>query len=412
MSDEGRLFLEACGVAGPLRFEWADPTMAEVRSRDIEQAAFVVGRDPAADLVLDDPAAEPYQALFQVVDGRLFAIDLGSGPGLRWGEIPRQAGWVNRGQLLRIGGSTVRFLGGDRDGAESIIEPAPISSRYVSRLNLPGVVLEFRTTARAEGGWHKQEALDRVLVLAGSSERCKLRAVGRRVARFTCALIRTPKGLWMTNIVPGAGATVNGALCRFARLEDKDIIQIGPFGIRVIYTDPVKAPLVQAPYSQVNAVLGPAVQPRPLGQTSLSLDESPPEILLQSLLEQEGREPGVMASPFGQALVLMVRLLGDVHRDHLALVRNELAEIRRLSRDMDRLRTEMQPPALRSLSLPQDDPIPGMSHPVGLDSPLEPEVVPRPGPEAVREIIGERLEAWERERQSRWRKVLKLLTGS
>ena len=44
----------------------------------------------------------------------------------------------------------------------------------------------------------------------------------------------------------------------------------------------------------------------------------------------------------------------------------------------------------------------------------EPELenAPRPHPEAVQEIVGERLEAWERERQSRWRKFLRLLTQS
>ena len=33
----------------------------------------------------------------------------------------------------------------------------------------------------------------------------------------------------MTNILPTEGATVNGALCRFARLEDEDVVQLGQF---------------------------------------------------------------------------------------------------------------------------------------------------------------------------------------
>jgi len=171
MSDEGRLFLEACGATGPLRFEWADPTTAELRGRDIEQAAFVVGHDPAADLVLDDPSVEPYHAFLQIVDGRLFAFDLGKTDGLRWGEIPRAAGWVNRGQPLRIGRYTIRLIGGDREGGESIVEPAPTSSRYVSRLNLPRVVLEFRVATEGKDGRYQRDILDRVLVLAGRSER-------------------------------------------------------------------------------------------------------------------------------------------------------------------------------------------------------------------------------------------------
>ncbi|SRR5579883_1934934 len=412
MADEGWLFLEACGAAGPLRFEWAGPTMMGVRSQDVEQAAFVVGRDPAADLVLDDPSVEPYHAFFQVVDGRLFAFDLGSTAGLRWGEIPRAAGWINRGQPLRIGRSTVRLVGGDRPGEEPIIEPAPTTSRYASRLNLPRVLLEFPPTAGAKEGRHKRDGLNRVLVMAGSSERCKLRVVGQGVARFTCALIRTPTGLWMANILPGAGATVNGVFCRFARLEDEDVVQIGPFDVRVIYGETKKTPLVRAPTSLETPTVGPLVRPRDLGDMILSRDEPPPEALLQSLLEQAGSDLGPSSSPFGQALVLMVRLLGEVHRDHLALVRDELAEIRRLSRDMEQIRGEMRQPVPRPLPSPHADPPNGTSH--AADSGPRPglENAPRPGPEAVREIIGERLEALERERQSRWRKLLRRLTGS
>ena len=40
------------------------------------------------------------------------------------------------------------------------------------------------------------------------------------------------------------------------------------------------------------------------------------------------------SSPFGQALILLIRLLGDIHRDHLKLVREELAQIRRINLEM------------------------------------------------------------------------------
>jgi predicted component of type VI protein secretion system len=410
MSDEGRLFLEACGATGPLRFEWADPTTTEVCSRDIDKAAFVVGRDPAADLVLDDPSVGSYHAFLQVVEGRLFAFDLGSIQGLRWGEIPRAAGWLDRGQPLRIGRYTIHLVGGDREGGKSIVQPAPTSYRYVSRLNLPGVFLEFRVAAEGKDGRYQREVLDRVLVLAGSSERCKLRVEGRNVAKFIYTLIRTADGLWMTNIFPTEGATVNGAFCRFARLEDDDVVQLGNSKVRVLYHDPAQTPIVRAPDRQAAASLGPASQPRVIGGTAISVDESSPETLLPALLEQAGSELGLESSPFGQALVLMVRLLGDVHRDHLTLVRDELAEIRRLSRDMEKLRGQMAQPPPRHLPSPQSDAPNGASQLADSSSQLED--ASRPHPEAVPEIIGDRLEAWERERQSRWRKLLRLLTES
>jgi hypothetical protein len=355
---------------------------------------------------------EPYHAFLQVIDGRLFALDLGSTDGLRWGEIPRRAGWVNRRQPLRIGRTTIRLVGGDREG-ESIVEPAPTSSRYVSRLNLPRVVLDLGVAIEGKDGRHQREVLDRVLVLAGSSERCKLRIGGHQVAKFGFAMIRTPNGLWMTNILPSAGATINGALCRFARLEDDDVVQIGQCRVRVIYDDTDKTSIVRAPNHQANANLRPASQPRAIGEMVMASDELSPELLLQPLLELAGSDLGsTSSSPFGEALVLMVRLLGDVHRDHLALVRDELAEIRRLSRDMENLRGEMRRPEAQRLPAPRTNSSNGADHMADFGSQLEFEDAPRPGPQAVKEIISERLEAWERERQSRWRKLLRILTKS
>ncbi len=411
MSDEGRLFLEACGASGPLRFEWIDPATSEVHSRDVEQPVLVIGHDPAADLVLDGPSAEPFQAFLQVVDGRLFAFDLGSTGGLRWGEIPRAVGWVNRGQLLRIGRYTIRLVGGDREGGDSIVEPAPTSSRYVSRLSLPGVAVEFRIASQGKQAGRQREELDQVLVLCGRSDRCRIRFDGHPAAKVTCTLIRTPKGLWMTNVLPTEGARINGAFCRFTRLEDDDVVQFGHLNMRVMYNATAKATLVRSPSSQaaLGLGLGPASLPRASGGTVIPIDESAPEIL-QPVIEQAASDLGQASSPFGEALVLLMRLLGDVHRDHLKRVRDELAEIRRLGVEMDRLRGKTRQPQPPHLPLPHPDSTNGSAHPAGFDSQFED--APRPSPEAVQEIVSERLEAWERERQSRWRKLLRLLTQS
>lgn len=407
MSDEGRLFLEACGASGPLCFEWPDPTTGEVRTRTIEKAALTVGRDPSADLVLDDPAVEPFHAFLQVVDGRLFAVDLGNLGGLRWGEVPREAGWVNRGQTLRIGGHAVRLVAGDRDGGESIVEPAPTSSRYASRLRLPSVALEFRLAGAGRSEGRQREVLSRVLVLCGRSDRCRIRLGGEQDAPFACSLLRTPSGLWLSNILPTDGARLNGAFCRFARVEDDDRLQIGRLNFRVVYDAVAETTIVQSPSGRTIANFGPA---RASGEMALPSDESSPESLILPLLEQAGGELGASSSPFGQALVLLVRLLGDVHRDQMALVRDELAQIRRLSVEMDRLRVGAGTREPGPESLPAG--LPG--YPDGDAPAADPDAelgpIPRPSPEAVHEIVGERIQAWERERQSRWRKVMRLLT--
>jgi predicted component of type VI protein secretion system len=408
MSYEERLFLEACGASGPLRFEVTDPTMAEVRSQEVEQPTLVVGSDPAADLVLDDSSVEPFHALFQVIEGRLFAVDLESATGLRWGEIPRTAGWVNRGQPLRIGRYLIRLVGGDREEEKSLVQPAPTSSRFVSRVNPPGVSVEFRLATASTGKPDHRDVLDRVLVLAGRSERCKLRVQGQSVAKFICALIRTAEGLWMTNILPSQGATVNGAFCRCARLEDEDVIQLGNFNVRVTYNDTAHTPNPRASNGHATASLSPASRHRGIDHTIMPADEASPDVLLRPLLELAGSELEPNSSPFGQALMMMVRLLGDVHRDHLSLVRDELTEIRRLSQEMARLRSETPQDQPRQLLFTNGEASNGASR--APENTARFEYPPRPHPEAVPELIADRLEAWERERQSRWRKILNVLT--
>ncbi len=135
--------------------------------------------------------------------------------------------------------------------------------------------------------------------------------------------------------------------------------------MRVMYNATAKATLVRSPSSQaaLGLGLGPASLPRASGGTVIPIDESAPEIL-QPVIEQAASDLGQASSPFGEALVLLMRLLGDVHRDHLKLVRDELAEIRRLGVEMDRLRgndgRQPQPP---HLPLPHPDSTNGSAAP-------------------------------------------------
>ena len=194
--------------------------------------------------------------------------------------------------------------------------------------------------------------LDRVLTLVGGFERCHVRLAGPGISRFVCGLLRTSVGVWADTPTQLAGP----------------ISGLGP------------------DFSSVGPLL-PALLDRP-GALLL-------EAALRPLLERggEGSSPDVASSPFGQALILLIRLLGDMHRDHLKLVREELEQIRRINLEMKGDGAGLARPdpgtstkaATAGGAAANGDPEPGPGAP-----PLR-----LVDPEAVHSLVGERLVAWE-----------------
>jgi hypothetical protein len=81
-----------------------------------------------------------------------------------------------------------------------------------------------------------------MLTLLGSSGGCSLRLVSNSVARFHCALLLTPAGLWAVDLRgtdgdPGwQGITINGTRAAWGPLADNDEVHVGKFLYRVRYS--------------------------------------------------------------------------------------------------------------------------------------------------------------------------------
>ena len=56
------------------------------------------------------------------------------------------------------------------------------------------------------------------MAVLGSSARCKVRLYDPNVSKHHCALLRTPSGLWVIDLLGRDGITVNGESVRFAPL--------------------------------------------------------------------------------------------------------------------------------------------------------------------------------------------------
>jgi pSer/pThr/pTyr-binding forkhead associated (FHA) protein len=408
MSGDVGQFLEACGASGPLRLEWDEGEAGRPVGRDFERPAILVGRNRRADLVLDHSLVARRHAYFQLVEGRLFAIDLGSRLGLRWGGVPRLMGWIDRNRPVQVGETTIRVVGGDRtEEGVGVPGPGPTSRRYESRRSLPRAVMELRSP----GEERRPIPMDRVLTLIGSSPHCAVRLPAPGFSRFICALLRTPAGVWAIDLLSSRGLTINGVCCREALLEDGDVLGVDGLRLRLTYGEPTSLRHPAGRPGTDRSLPGPAPDRPSVDQLPSILTDRPEmffsEAALHPLLEGGGLTPELASSPFGQALVLLVRLLGDVHRDHLQLVREELEQIRRIQVEMNTTRAALGSPE------PEKNGGPASASGAAMNGAPAPEPVPRPtrlvDPEAIQGLVGERIAAWEQERQSRWQRVIELL---
>src|SRR3954466_14921233 len=138
-------FLQGCGATGPVVLGIEEPGAAGVSWRVFDQPFLVVGRAPGAPGFLNDPAISRRHAYLQLVDGRLFCVDLQSRTGTLWGDEPGVWGWVPRDSGVRIGPFRLKLRDAGAAGPSSRREvgsfpPVPVS-RSFDLPNLPEVTL-------------------------------------------------------------------------------------------------------------------------------------------------------------------------------------------------------------------------------------------------------------------------------
>jgi pSer/pThr/pTyr-binding forkhead associated (FHA) protein len=227
-------FRQACGVGGPLRLDLEYPIGRPPIPTEFAPPFVLVGRDTAADLNLDDSAVSRRHAFLQVIDGHVFAVDLGSRTGLLWGNQSRRAGWLAPGQALDIGPFALRLPDG---AAGPVPDWDPLASRKSNHDPLPAVELEILTGSRKG----TRGRMNRVFALMGHAPECRARLAARNVSRYHCGLLRTPRGTWVVDLLTAHGTHVNETRVRWAKLADGDELRVGEVRFGVRYRSAAKA---------------------------------------------------------------------------------------------------------------------------------------------------------------------------
>jgi hypothetical protein len=441
------LFRQACGATEPLTFRVDDARTRRVVCEVRDEPFLLIGRDPRADLCLDAPEVSRRHAYLQVIDGRAFCFDLQSRTGLRWEQGTAPFGWLDPAQAVGIGPFAVRLLSGVSEGPGAAWDP--LAAVPAGDDNLPGMVIEGGGRAAAVV-WR----MNSVLAFVGLAAECRVRIPGN-VSRIRCALVRTPAGTWLVDLLGRPDVLVNDAPARWALLGDGHRVRVGSVSLRARYdarpdprpalpldsggteSDPI-TPGEPGVFSLVEAPLPHLVPAHPSDRQAL-LRRGPSALAapggvdvpawLLPLTSQFAQMQQQMFDQFAQVLLMMGQMYGQLHREQMALVREELQGLQRVAGDLRLLQAELAqheggasgwtptngfPPDAQTA--PGDT---GQAPAAGQDRPRAPVPPPPPPPvpavglsqEDVHARLCRRIQELQQERETRWQKFLNALLG-
>src|SRR5262249_19453669 len=146
-------FLRACLAPARLELQATGPNGEQVAQFSAAQPFALIGRDPANDVNLDDAQISQRHAYVQVIGGRLCFVDLGCRTGIIVAGVHGTSGWLDPGQVLKIGPYAIRF------GADSAARPParagvnPLEARGTDPQLLPAMALEFANGLTKQSRW-------------------------------------------------------------------------------------------------------------------------------------------------------------------------------------------------------------------------------------------------------------------
>lgn len=232
-----REFLQACDSALQLDLEIEALGIGVTRFR-LQQPYAVVGRHPDADLHLEGDTVRPRHVYLQVIEGRLFAINVSHTGQTWWDGEAKPHGWIDPGNRVQVGAYFLSLAAHEtRFGGQAISNPLAAGSAW--DIFAPHIKLEIidKDTLAKPKSW----TIDRLLTLIGGAPMCDLRLLDRSISNVHASLVLTPDGLWAVDLLGRGGILVNQQPVRMGKLDDGSELQIGCFACKVSYEQPVAA---------------------------------------------------------------------------------------------------------------------------------------------------------------------------
>lgn len=219
-------FALACGGGYPLSLS--------VRRRDdgatvgdyvFDQPFVRIGRSVNSDLVLPDESVSFRHFYLQRLDGRWACLDLRATARARERNRSFQClRWLDANQRLDVGSYVVHWL--SAAGEVPAPEPNPAPNELAPLVSGYELTLVNRSRQFVR-------RIARPVSLVGSARQCDLWLKDPSVSRIHASLVLTPRGLWVVDLLGRHGVTVDGRRVRWKQLSDGSLLEIGRFSFRV-----------------------------------------------------------------------------------------------------------------------------------------------------------------------------------
>jgi hypothetical protein len=353
-------FLQACHGTDPIRLEVRRSSGAATE-KEFAKPFVLVGRDSRADLPLVSPAVAPRSLYFQLIGGRVFAVRIADTPvkmadGRSW-----EAGWVRPTDEFEVGWVKVRVLNPDqRTASTPPTSDDPLIPRHDGPYEYAFEPLHGRSNPPRRFT-HRQD-----LLLVGREAPCRFLVRHPDVSRCHAAVVHTPSGPWVVDLLSRTGVTVNDGRHPAAPLQNGDQVVFGSVGVRVC--------------------LDKREPPRGLAVPGAGRAGDP-------VFDQIAQFQQQTFDQFRELFGAMIQMVGGVLNDHRRFLRDELERLERIAAKSG----EATPPAPPALTGPE---------------PMNGSAVQPPLDRAqLQTWVSQQLDSMNRQRAAEWADIVEKLKG-
>ncbi len=221
-------FAVSLGLTEPLAVLYTHRGSGATGAVHLTEPFALIGRVPHCGVRLDDPSVSKKHAYVQVLDNRLFVLDLNSRLGLKVNGVDVTQCWLDRGQVLRVGEYDVRIGGTGATAGH----PLPTGLGPTGQAVPLAVVLAGPTPLHCP--------LRSALTVIGRHSACNLRLLDERLSGFHATVVQSPNEAWVVDLLGVGGTRLNDRLVRRARLNVGDRLSLNGVTLEVQLNRPAE----------------------------------------------------------------------------------------------------------------------------------------------------------------------------